>query len=246
MHLKASRNRQRVLTLAPKETLILGDEASVPAGEGISRSFYDSIASVFDDLPVSRYGGPSPPVSSWHLGGSWGVLFAALNCGAQIIWYNPNPSYSTARNWDERALETIRADTPNPPVQAGIYSVTLSVCYDAWAVYRPNAVGFIYHGKFAAADVTAARNEAISYAVYRMMAERLVYSRTAVDGVKSHRSGLYDGINSYGKVVHRPRSRRCLAGKLSHRPALSAGKEAQRVENRAMAVQRKPVEAVFE
>jgi hypothetical protein len=118
-----------------------------------------------------------------HLGVSWGVLFAALNCGAQIIWYNPNPNYSTARNWDERVLETIRADTPNPPVQArNLFSYAVCM-YDAWAAYDTNAVGFIYHGKFTAADVTAARNEAISYAVYRMLVERQVYSRTAVNQV---------------------------------------------------------------
>ena len=116
-----------------------------------------------------------------HLGVSWGVLFIALNCGAQIIWYNPNPNYSTARNWDERALETIRADTPNPPVQARNL-LSYAVCmYDAWAAYDTNAVGFIYHGKHTAADVAAARNEAISYAVYRMMVERLAYSRTATN-----------------------------------------------------------------
>ena len=102
-------------------------------------------------------------------------LFVAFNCGAQINWYNPNPAYSTARNWDERALETIRADTPNPPVQArNLFSYAVCM-YDAWAAYNTNAVGFIYHAKHTAADVTSARNEAISYAVYRMMAERLVY-----------------------------------------------------------------------
>ena len=120
----------------------------------------------------------------------WGRLITAglllsltLDCGAQIIWYNPNTNYSTARNWDERALETIRADTPNPPVQArNLFSYAVCM-YDAWAAYDTNAVGFIYHGKRTAADVAAARNEAISYAVYRMMEERLVYSRTATNQV---------------------------------------------------------------
>src|ERR1035438_3827051 len=105
------------------------------------------------------------------------VLFAALNCGAQIIWYNPNPNYSTARNWDERALETIRADTPNPPVQArNLFSYAVCM-YDAWAAYDTNAVGFIYHGKHTAADVAAARNEAISFAVYRTMGESVAPPR---------------------------------------------------------------------
>jgi|GEM_PF-973281 len=52
MHLKASRNRQRTLGLAEKRLTSLGNEASALPGEGVSRSFYDSVASVFDDLPL--------------------------------------------------------------------------------------------------------------------------------------------------------------------------------------------------
>ena len=86
-----------------------------------------------------------------------------------------------ARDWNERALASIRVDTPHPPAQArNLFS--LSVCmYDAWAAYDPTAVGFIYHGKHTAADVDAARREAISYAAYRMLIERHVYSRTATN-----------------------------------------------------------------
>lgn len=53
--------------------------------------------------------------------------------------------------------------------------------YDAWAAYDEKAVGFVYRGKHTAADVPAARREAISYAMHRMMVERLAYSRTAVN-----------------------------------------------------------------
>src|SRR5881392_585725 len=53
--------------------------------------------------------------------------------------------------------------------------------YDAWAAYDTNAVGFIYRGKPTATDVAAARREAISYAMHRMISERLAYSRTAVN-----------------------------------------------------------------
>jgi hypothetical protein len=109
------------------------------------------------------------------------IFLAAFHCRAQIIWYNPNTNYSIARNWSERALESIRMDTPHPPAQArNLFSY--SVCmYDAWAAYDTNAVGFIYRGKHTAADVAAARREAISYAMYRMMVERLAYSRTATN-----------------------------------------------------------------
>jgi hypothetical protein len=117
-----------------------------------------------------------------RLGTAWIVFFVAhLTCSAAINWYVPNPSYSIARNWSERALEGIRMDTPHPPGQArNLFS--FSVCmYDAWAAYDPNAVGFVYRGKHTATDVAAARREAISYAVYRMMLERHAYSRTATN-----------------------------------------------------------------
>ena len=52
--------------------------------------------------------------------------------------------------------------------------------YDAWAAYDTNgAVGYIYRGKHTTSDVAAARRAAISYAAYRMLAERYIYSRTA-------------------------------------------------------------------
>jgi hypothetical protein len=119
---------------------------------------------------------------SWkHLFTAWAALFVTLTSSAQINWYNPNPAYSIARNWSERVLESIRMDTPHPPAQArNLFSY--SVCmYDAWAAYDTNAVGFIYRGKHTAADVAAARREAISYAMHRMMVERLAYSRTATN-----------------------------------------------------------------
>ena len=111
------------------------------------------------------------------------LLYVAVHASAQIVWYTPKTNYSTARNWDERVLETIRADTPNPPVQARNLFSYATCMYDAWAAYDTNAVGFIYHGKHTAADIAAARNEAISYAVYRMIVERMVYSRTATNQV---------------------------------------------------------------
>lgn len=86
---------------------------------------------------------------------------------------------SIARVWNERALAAIRADTPHPPAQArNLFSY--SVCmYDAWAAYDPVAVGCVYRNKHTAADVAAARSNAISYAVCRMLKERHVFSRTA-------------------------------------------------------------------
>src|SRR5438477_2194780 len=89
-------------------------------------------------------------------------------------------SNSIARVWNERALAAIRVDRPHPPAQArNLFS--FSVCmYDAWAAYDPVAVGYIYRGKHTATNIPAARSNALSYAVYRMMKERHAFSRTAV------------------------------------------------------------------
>ena len=52
--------------------------------------------------------------------------------------------------------------------------------YDAWAPYDTNgAVGYVYRGKHTATNIALARREAISYAAYRILRERHVYSKTA-------------------------------------------------------------------
>jgi hypothetical protein len=113
-----------------------------------------------------------PIARSWSL---WLALCLSL-CHSSAAW---SAEQSIARIWNERALAAIRVDTPHPPAQArNLFG--FSICmYDAWAAYDPVAVGYIHRGKHTAADVAAARREAISYAVYRLMRERHVYSRTA-------------------------------------------------------------------
>jgi hypothetical protein len=89
-------------------------------------------------------------------------------------------SNSIARVWNERALGAIRGDTPHPPAQArNLFSLSVAM-WDAWAAYDTNgAVGYVYRGKHTAVDVAAARKEAISYAAWRLLKERHVFSRTA-------------------------------------------------------------------
>jgi hypothetical protein len=93
-------------------------------------------------------------------------------------------SNSVARVWDEAALAAIRIDTPHPPAQArNLFSLAVCV-YDAWAAYDTNgAIGYIYHAKFTTPDIAAARNQAISYAAYRMLKERHYYSKAATNSL---------------------------------------------------------------
>ncbi len=89
-------------------------------------------------------------------------------------------SNSVARVWNERALAAIRVDAPHPPAQARNY-FSLSVCmWDAWAAYDTNgAVGYVYRGKHSSTNLLVDRNQAISYAAWRLLKERHVYSLTA-------------------------------------------------------------------
>lgn len=86
---------------------------------------------------------------------------------------------SIARVWDEEILDAIRIDLPNPPVHARNLFHFSACAYDAWAAYDPKAAGFVYRGKHTAADVAAARREAISHAAYRILKERYALSRNA-------------------------------------------------------------------
>ena len=103
------------------------------------------------------------------------LLLSWMLCGMN----SASAAQSIARVWNEQNLAAIRIDTPHPPVHArNLFS--LSVCmYDAWAAYDPVAVGYLFHEKLTAADVPAARREAISYAAYRMLTERYAYSKSA-------------------------------------------------------------------
>ena len=86
---------------------------------------------------------------------------------------------SVARTWDEEILSAIRIDRPNPPVHArNLFHFSVAM-YDAWAAYDTVAVGCIYRGKHTAADVAAARQEAISFAAYRILRERYALSLNA-------------------------------------------------------------------
>ena len=109
-------------------------------------------------------------------------LRAAVICVLFISnsWTPGVNAQSVARIWDERALAAIRVDTPHPPAQArNLFSLSVAM-YDAWAAYSTNGeVGYVYHAKHAASDIAAARREAISYAAYRLLKERHVFSKTA-------------------------------------------------------------------
>jgi hypothetical protein len=110
------------------------------------------------------------------------VVVSALGLAVTRPWVTPprcpapavHPEWSVARRWDEALLDAIRRALPNPPVHARNLFHTSIAMWDAWAVYDPTASGYIVHEKHTASDRTAARDEAISYAAYRVLTSRFV------------------------------------------------------------------------
>ncbi len=84
---------------------------------------------------------------------------------------------SVARVWDEALLDAIRRDVPAPTVHSRNLFHTSAAMWDAWAAYDPEATGYFVDEKLQADDVTAAREEAISFAAYRILLWR--YSKAA-------------------------------------------------------------------
>ena len=85
-----------------------------------------------------------------------------------------HPTWSVARRWDEALLDAIRRSLPNPPVHArNLFHVSVAM-WDAWAAYETTASGYLFKEKINAADVSAARSEAISYAAYRVLSARFI------------------------------------------------------------------------
>jgi len=94
----------------------------------------------------------------------------AATCPAADI--DPQPDKSIARRWDEQILDAIRRDLPRPVVHArNLYHLSAAM-WDAWAAYDPAGTGVFIDETLSDDDIAAARSEAISYAAYRVLADR--------------------------------------------------------------------------
>jgi hypothetical protein len=83
---------------------------------------------------------------------------------------------SVARRWNEALLDAIRKDYPAPTTHArNLYHLSAAM-WDAWAAFDPTAKGVFAREKHTAADLAAARDEAISHAAYRILSHRYAHS----------------------------------------------------------------------
>lgn len=87
---------------------------------------------------------------------------------------DPVPDRSIARRWNEQALAAIRRDFPHPGVHARNLFHLSAAMWDAWVAYEPTGRGLFVPDKAEVgdADPEQAREEAISYAAYHLLAHR--------------------------------------------------------------------------
>ncbi len=96
--------------------------------------------------------------------------------------------HSMARIWNEVLLSAVRLDVPAPTVHARNLFHSSAAMWDAWAAYDPTARGVFVDEDRVDADadtdeVTRARGEAISFAVYRILVQRYLLSPGAEESI---------------------------------------------------------------
>jgi hypothetical protein len=94
-----------------------------------------------------------------------------LALGGQAAAGDPS-QHSVARRWNEALLEAIRLDYPAPTVHSRNLFHLSAAMWDAWIAYEMKGEGVFTDERESAPDVAAARDEAISYAAYRLLTHR--------------------------------------------------------------------------
>ena len=91
---------------------------------------------------------------------------------------------SVAAAWTESALDAIRRDFPAPTVHSrNLYHLSAAM-WDVWADYDANASGVFVDSSRMADDSGAARDEAISFAAYRLLTQRYRNSTGAAESLE--------------------------------------------------------------
>jgi hypothetical protein len=122
-------------------------------------------------------------------GGSSSAPSVSLSSSSASSLTPDNRSVSVAHRWNEVLINAIRKDKAHPPVHARNLFHSSAAMYDAWAIYAPAVSGVTAPspyllsktlGAFScpvtalpkAADPQLAREQAVSFAMYRLIAKR--------------------------------------------------------------------------
>lgn len=101
-------------------------------------------------------------------------LFSVL--ALLIVGPSSADAQTVARQWNEELLEAIRHDLARPTVHARNLFHTSVAMWDAWAAFDEYARTYLHHERQTAVDIGSAREEAMSFAAYRVLSSRFATS----------------------------------------------------------------------
>jgi len=105
------------------------------------------------------------------------ALASSMAATVSTAFAQDGDHHSVARQWNEITLESIRNDFARPVVHARNLFHNSAAMWDAWACFESGPTPWLFaEDELIAADVEAARREAISYAVYRILRHRFAES----------------------------------------------------------------------
>src|SRR5436190_17549566 len=153
--------RRRVLAIFAAATVVAGCLGAAPA----------SPSSRPEPAPAATASpSPSPAPTASHP--AWPLAVVAQPTRPPNCVPADHPEWSVARRWDEALLNAIRRSQPNPPVHArNLFHLSVAM-WDAWAAFDPVAAGYFSHDKVVSTRTRLDREEAISYAAYRVLSPR--------------------------------------------------------------------------
>ena len=141
----------------------------------------------------------------------WKFLSVLVTLFIVSISHNAGAQHSVARKWNEALLQAIREDFARPVVHARNLFHTSVAMYDAWAAYDNEATTYFlgktvsgytcpFAGVNVPSDVQAAREEAVSFAAYRLLVHRFQNSPGAMTSLARFDSLLtalgYDALKT--------------------------------------------------
>ncbi|MFT6861839.1 MAG: hypothetical protein ACJAVK_000392 [Akkermansiaceae bacterium] len=101
----------------------------------------------------------------------------SFTMGLLMVW--SASSETVTRQWNEENLAAIRVDFPAPTVHArNLFHLSVAM-WDGWAAFDENATGYLHNEEAFPPDgstLQEAREEAISYAAYRVLRHRYSFS----------------------------------------------------------------------
>ena len=96
-------------------------------------------------------------------------------------WSQRGITHTSARQWNDLLLDSIRRDFARPTVHARNLYHTSAGMWDAWAAYDERADQIFHQEKLSSQDIAADRDEAISFAMYRLLRHRFLTSPAAIE-----------------------------------------------------------------